>query len=87
MIAGARTLVATEVATDAEIVGKPLREEFDSIVASTDPARTVQDFENHRPDVLLQAFNTLEKAERYYLGRYRLSTWSMRSRTEPDPRQ
>jgi CheY-like chemotaxis protein len=32
----------------------------------------VADFEKHRPDVLVLAFNSLEKAERYYLGLYRL---------------
>jgi hypothetical protein len=33
----------------------------------------MQDFESHRPDVLILAFKTLEKSERYYLGLYRLS--------------
>jgi CheY-like chemotaxis protein len=33
----------------------------------------VADFERHRPDVLVLAFNELEKSERYYLGLYRLS--------------
>ena len=34
----------------------------------------MQDFESHRPDVLVLGFKTLEKAERYYLGLYRLSS-------------
>jgi CheY-like chemotaxis protein len=73
MTAGARILVATEVVSDAGVVAKLLRDEFDQVVASTDPERAVQDFEKHRPAVLVLAFNTLEKAERYYLGLYRLS--------------
>jgi CheY-like chemotaxis protein len=73
MTAGARILVATEVVADAGIVAKLLREEFDNVIVSTDPERAVQDFEKHRPAVLILAFNTLEKAERYYLGLYRLS--------------
>jgi CheY-like chemotaxis protein len=67
-------LVVTEVATDATLVRDLLSEEFSNVFVSTDPERAVQDFEKHRPAVLILAFNTLEKAERYYLGLYRLST-------------
>lgn len=66
-------LVATEVSSDADLVRKLLSDEFDQIVVSTDPEYAVQDFEKHRPKILILAFNTLEKAERYYLGLYRLS--------------
>ena len=74
MTAAARIMVATEVVADADLVMKLLREEFDEVVVSTDPGRAVQDFEKHQPEVLILAFNTLEKAERYYLGLYRLGT-------------
>jgi len=57
MTSGARILVATEVAIDAEMVGKLLREEFENVVVSTDPGRAVWDFENHRPEMLLLAFD------------------------------
>ncbi|MCC6473599.1 MAG: response regulator [Burkholderiales bacterium] len=67
-------LVATDSASDAELVVKLLREEFESVAASSDPERAVTDFERHRPAVLVLAFDTLEKSERYYLGLYRLST-------------
>jgi CheY-like chemotaxis protein len=67
-------LVATEVVGDADLVRKLLRDEFDKVVASTDPDASVRDFEKHRPDVLVLAFDGLEKAERYYLGLYRLSS-------------
>ncbi|MHB9118140.1 MAG: response regulator [Burkholderiales bacterium] len=74
MTAEPKILVATEVSSDADLVRGLLREEFGNVVASSDPERAVQDFEEHRPEVLILAFNSLEKAERYYLGLYRLST-------------
>lgn len=73
MSAEARIMVVTEIGADAELVKKLLSDEFDGVVTSTDPERAVQDFEKHRAAVLVLAFNTLEKAERYYLGLYRLS--------------
>lgn len=74
MKAAPRILITTDAVADAELVKNLLREEFDDLSVSIDPARAVQDFENCRPDVLILAFNTLEKAERYYLGLYRLGT-------------
>lgn len=69
-----RILVATEVVVDAGLVKRLLSEEFENVTTSTDPDRSVHDFEHCRPDVLILAFNALEKAERYYLGLYRLSS-------------
>lgn len=71
---GARVLVATEVLSDADLVRKLLADEFDNVSISTDPDRSVEDFERRKPEVLVLAFNTLEKAERYYLGLYRRGT-------------
>lgn len=68
-----RIMVATDVLGDADLVRKLLRGEFDDVVASTDPDHAIQDFEKNRPDVLILAFDGLERAERYYLGLYRLS--------------
>lgn len=65
-------LIATDIITDAELVKGMLNEEFHHVYTSTDPARAVADFEQHRPDVLVLAFNELEKSENYYLGLYRL---------------
>lgn len=70
----ARILVASDVVSDAELVRKLLRDEFERISLSTDADQLVEDFERFKPDVLVLAFNSLEKAERYYLGLYRLST-------------
>jgi len=67
-------LVATEVGSDADLLRRLLSDEFENVTTSTDPERAVQEFEKHRPQVLILAFNNLEKAERYYLGLYRLST-------------
>lgn len=66
-------LIASDVVSDAELVRKLLRDEFNNLAISTDPNMAVADFESHHPDVLILAFNSLEKAERYYLGLYRLS--------------
>ena len=68
----ATILVATDNVTDAALVKKHLEEEFPKVAISTVPDAAAQDFERHRPDVLVLAFDTLEKAERYYLGLYRL---------------
>ncbi|MBF8293252.1 MAG: hypothetical protein HW392_2079 [Steroidobacteraceae bacterium] len=69
-----RILVAGDGAADAEQVRALLRDEFDDVAVSTEPERAIPDFEKYRPAVLILAFSTLEKAERYYLGLYRLST-------------
>lgn len=74
MSGAARILVATDVIGDSDLVRKLLRDEFDHVVGSTDPDRAIADFEKQRPEVLILAFDGLEKAERYYLGLYRLST-------------
>lgn len=69
-----KILVAAEVVNDAEMIRKLLSREFDDIAISTDPEKSVADFEAYRPAVLVLAFRTLEQAERYCLGLYRLST-------------
>lgn len=74
MSAPLRLLVATDNASDAEVVEELLREEFEGLVLSTDPDRAIEDFDAAAPNVLILGFNTLEKAERYYLGLYRLSS-------------
>ena len=68
----ARILIATDIATDAELVAEVLNKEFNHIVVSTNPDAAAGDFVRHQPDVLVLAFNELEKSERYYLSLYRL---------------
>lgn len=55
-------MVDTAIAVDVELVRNLLHDEFDNITLSTDPDRTVDDFEKHRPEVLVLAFNSLENA-------------------------
>jgi len=69
----ATILIAADSSADAALVKKLLDPEFDQVFVSTDPEQAVKDFELRHPDVLLLAFDTLEKAERHYLGLYRLS--------------
>jgi len=70
---GGGILVATDVVADANQIARMLRQEFDCVEATTDPERWIQDFDTVRPAVLVLAYNTLEKAERHYLGLYRRS--------------
>lgn len=67
-------LIASDNIEDVKVVKQQIPLEPDCIFTSTSPLSAVQDFEAHPPDILVLAFNTLEKAERYYLGLYRLSS-------------
>lgn len=67
-------LITTDNTEDVKVVQHLLNSEYHNIFTSTNPDTMMQDFEFHRPDVLVLAFNTLEKAERYNLGLYRLSS-------------
>lgn len=66
-------LIATDNTEDAKVVSQQLADEYKSVFISLNPDTSVKDFESHRPDVLVLAFNTLSKAERFCLGLYRLS--------------
>jgi CheY-like chemotaxis protein len=68
----ARVLVASNDQGDAQQILRQLETDFEHVQTSTDPDRAVQDFEHYRPDVLVLAFDSLEKAQLYYLGLYRL---------------
>jgi CheY-like chemotaxis protein len=70
----ARILIATDNATDGNLVRRLLSDEFENVTVSAFPDRHVADFERCKPAILLLAFNSLEMAERYYLGLYRLSS-------------
>jgi CheY-like chemotaxis protein len=66
-------LIATDNTQDAKVVSGMLVDEYKNVFTSVNPDLSVADFESRKPDVLVLAFNTLEKSERYYLGLYRLS--------------
>ncbi|TBR17401.1 MAG: response regulator, partial [Chitinophagaceae bacterium] len=67
----AKILIVTDVAGDAEMVKGVLRDAFDHVYFSTDADAAAADFVLRQPDVLVLAFNSLEKSERYYLSLYR----------------
>jgi CheY-like chemotaxis protein len=66
-------LIATADLADGELVKTLLDQEFANVTISATEDAAVADFEQHRPVVLVLAFDKLEEAERYYLGLYRLS--------------
>ncbi len=67
----AKILIATDIIGDAALVRGILHEEFDGVFTSTDTDHAAADFVHHQPDVLVLAFDTLEKSERCYLSMYR----------------
>ncbi|MEO6823439.1 MAG: response regulator [Nitrosospira sp.] len=64
--ATATILIASDNVTDAELIKKLLEAEFDNVFVSTAPDRVVEEYELRRPNVLVLAFDALEKSERYY---------------------
>lgn len=58
-------LVVSEIVGDAELVQRLLSFEFSNVRISTDPLRIAADFDAASPSVLVLAFNSLDKAERY----------------------
>ncbi|MDO8990102.1 MAG: response regulator [Sideroxyarcus sp.] len=68
----ANILVATDIIGDAELAKGILNEVFDHVYCSTEPDQATVDFMRYQPDVLVLAFNSLDKSERYYLSLYRL---------------
>lgn len=70
--ASARVLVSSDNTDDANQILKQLKQEFEHVHISTREDRVVEDFDEFKPDVLVLAFDSLDKAQRYYLGLYRL---------------
>lgn len=68
-----RILVAADVVADAEVVRRLLSDEFDAVSVSSNPDLGIPEFDQAKPGVLVLAFKSLEKSERYYLGLYRHS--------------
>lgn len=62
----ATILIASDNIADGELIKTILDAEFDNVFISTSPDRIVEDFELRLPNVLLLAFDTLEKSEHYY---------------------
>ena len=68
----AAILVASDSATEAELVRSLLEDDFSNITVSVDPDKANEDFKRSRPDVLLLAFKDLQRSEDFYLALYRL---------------
>lgn len=71
--ATAKVLVASDNADDAAQIVKQLQGEQERVRASANAELAVEDFEDFKPDVLVLAFDNIEKAQRYCLGLYRQS--------------
>ena len=63
-----KILIATDVSADAAQIVRLLEDQFEQLETSTVEARFVTDFERVMPDVVVLAFTSLERAERYSLG-------------------
>lgn len=68
-----KVLIVTDVSADAAQIVRLLEDHFEAIETSVVESRFVADFERVRPDVVVLAFASLERAERYSLGLYRHS--------------
>jgi CheY-like chemotaxis protein len=66
-------LVASDNVDDATQIARSLEAEHPHMHVSTNAETAVDDFERLKPDVLVLAFDAIEKAERYSLGLYRQS--------------
>ena len=69
-----RILIAADSAANASLVKKLLEDEFGTIAISTNPERIVEEYQEAQPDVLVLAFNGMDKSQRYCLGLYRLGS-------------
>lgn len=69
-----KVLIVTDVAADAVALVRLLESQFEQLETSTVESHFVADFERVKPDVVVLAFPSLERAERFSLGLYRHST-------------
>ena len=65
-------LIASDNSSDAALVKELLSDTFGNVFTTTVAEQAVDDFEHRLPQVLVLAFDALEKAERYCLGLDRL---------------
>jgi CheY-like chemotaxis protein len=70
-ISTASLLIASDSTVDAALVKSLLDDEFERVAISVDTDTAAEDFQRHRPDVLLLAFKDIEKSEQFYLGLFR----------------
>ena len=66
-----KILVVTDIAAEAAQIARLLGDHFEQVETSTVETHFVADFERVRPNVVVLALPSLERAERYSLGLYR----------------
>jgi len=71
-ISNPTVLVVSDSTADAALLKMLLDNEFKNVFTSTNPDKSQQDFVRHSPDVLVFAFNALERSQHYYLRLFRL---------------
>jgi CheY-like chemotaxis protein len=71
--ADVRVMVASDNVEDANQILRQVKSEFEQARTSTRADLAVTDFEAFSPEILVLAFDTLEKAQGYYLGLLRRS--------------
>ncbi len=76
--AAARVLVASDDLQDAQQIVRQLAILFENVRASTNADAAVAECDSFAPEVLVLAFHSIEKAQRYYLGLYRLGSNAVR---------
>jgi CheY-like chemotaxis protein len=74
--AATRVLVASDNLEDARQVVRQLSDWFENVRVSTTLDSALEDFRSFEPNVLVLAFDTLDKAQGYYLGLFRLGAAS-----------
>jgi CheY-like chemotaxis protein len=67
----ARVLIATDNPAEGVQVQRLLQPHFPHLSVTSDPDSALRDFEEFKPDVVVLAFDTIEKAQSYCLGLYR----------------
>ena len=69
----ARLLVASDNLDDARMIVQQLTTDYPDVRLSTDAATAIEEFDELRPEVLVLAFDALDKAQAYSLRLYRQS--------------
>jgi CheY-like chemotaxis protein len=69
----ARVLIATANVSDGDQLSGALRDHFEFVAVSLELEHAARDFQAQQPDVLVLGFETIEEAQRYYLGMFRVA--------------
>ena len=64
-------LVVSDAPGDARLIKRLLDDDFSNVATSTEASQSVAEFSAHQPRILVLAFDTVQKAEDYYLSLHR----------------